>query len=35
MGEGLAHPQRVVGFHFFNPVAVMPLRCQLDDLQAC
>jgi 3-hydroxyacyl-CoA dehydrogenase/enoyl-CoA hydratase/carnithine racemase len=25
MGEGLAHPQRVVGFHFFNPVAVMPL----------
>jgi 3-hydroxyacyl-CoA dehydrogenase/enoyl-CoA hydratase/carnithine racemase len=25
MGEGLAHPERVVGFHFFNPVAVMPL----------
>ena len=22
---GLAHPERVVGFHFFNPVAVMPL----------
>lgn len=21
----LAHPERVVGFHFFNPVAVMPL----------
>lgn len=25
MGEGLKHPERVVGFHFFNPVAVMPL----------
>jgi len=25
MSEGLAHPERVVGFHFFNPVAVMPL----------
>ena len=25
MGEGLVHPERVVGFHFFNPVAVMPL----------
>lgn len=25
MAEGLAHPERVVGFHFFNPVAVMPL----------
>lgn len=25
MAEGLAHPQRVVGLHFFNPVAVMPL----------
>ena len=25
MGEGLSHPERVVGFHFFNPVAVMPL----------
>ncbi|SDK96459.1 3-hydroxyacyl-CoA dehydrogenase [Nonomuraea maritima] len=25
MGEGLAHPERLVGFHFFNPVAVMPL----------
>jgi 3-hydroxyacyl-CoA dehydrogenase/enoyl-CoA hydratase/carnithine racemase len=25
MGEGLQHPERVVGFHFFNPVAVMPL----------
>jgi 3-hydroxyacyl-CoA dehydrogenase/enoyl-CoA hydratase/carnithine racemase len=22
---GLAHPERVVGLHFFNPVAVMPL----------
>ena len=25
MGTDLAHPERVVGFHFFNPVAVMPL----------
>lgn len=25
MAEGLTHPERVVGFHFFNPVAVMPL----------
>ena len=25
MAAGLAHPERVVGFHFFNPVAVMPL----------
>jgi len=25
MREGLEHPERVVGFHFFNPVAVMPL----------
>ena len=25
MSEGLSHPERVVGFHFFNPVAVMPL----------
>jgi 3-hydroxyacyl-CoA dehydrogenase/enoyl-CoA hydratase/carnithine racemase len=25
MGEGLAHPERVVGLHFFNPVAVLPL----------
>src|SRR6185503_19868721 len=25
MAEGLAHPGRVVGFHFFNPVAVMPV----------
>jgi len=25
MTEGLANPERVVGFHFFNPVAVMPL----------
>jgi 3-hydroxyacyl-CoA dehydrogenase/enoyl-CoA hydratase/carnithine racemase len=25
MAEGLANPERVVGFHFFNPVAVMPL----------
>ena len=25
MAQGLAHPERVVGFHFFNPVAVLPL----------
>lgn len=25
MAEGCAHPERVVGFHFFNPVAVLPL----------
>src|SRR5699024_4971893 len=25
MAEDLAHPQRVVGLHFFNPVAKMPL----------
>ncbi|MEV0631249.1 3-hydroxyacyl-CoA dehydrogenase NAD-binding domain-containing protein [Nonomuraea wenchangensis] len=25
MGADLAHPERLVGFHFFNPVAVMPL----------
>ncbi len=25
MAEVLTHPERVVGFHFFNPVAVMPL----------
>ncbi|WP_077488596.1 3-hydroxyacyl-CoA dehydrogenase NAD-binding domain-containing protein [Sinomonas mesophila] len=25
MADGLAHPERVVGFHFFNPVAAMPL----------
>ena len=25
MAAGLQHPERVVGFHFFNPVAVMPL----------
>jgi 3-hydroxyacyl-CoA dehydrogenase/enoyl-CoA hydratase/carnithine racemase len=25
MASRLAHPERVVGFHFFNPVAVMPL----------
>ncbi|HSF27019.1 MAG TPA: 3-hydroxyacyl-CoA dehydrogenase NAD-binding domain-containing protein, partial [Actinomycetes bacterium] len=24
MAAGLAHPERVVGLHFFNPVAVMP-----------
>jgi len=24
-GAGLAHPERLVGLHFFNPVAVMPL----------
>ena len=35
MSAGLAHPERVVGFHFFNPVAVMPLleiaRAELTD----
>ncbi|MBI1352615.1 MAG: 3-hydroxyacyl-CoA dehydrogenase [Actinomycetales bacterium] len=25
MAERLQHPERVVGFHFFNPVAAMPL----------
>ena len=25
MAEGLAHPGRVVGLHFFNPVAILPL----------
>ncbi len=25
IGANLAHPERLVGFHFFNPVAVMPL----------
>ncbi len=25
MAEHLEHPERVVGFHFFNPVSVMPL----------
>lgn len=25
IGSGLRHPERLVGFHFFNPVAVMPL----------
>ena len=25
MAEDLSHPERVVGFHFFNPVDVMPL----------
>lgn len=25
IGEKLEHPERLVGFHFFNPVAVMPL----------
>jgi 3-hydroxyacyl-CoA dehydrogenase/enoyl-CoA hydratase/carnithine racemase len=25
MAEGLNHPERVVGLHFFNPVAVLPL----------
>ena len=24
MAAGLAHPERVVGFHFFNPVALLP-----------
>ena len=25
MAQGLTNPERVIGFHFFNPVAVMPL----------
>lgn len=25
MASGLKHPERLVGFHFFNPVAVLPL----------
>jgi 3-hydroxyacyl-CoA dehydrogenase/enoyl-CoA hydratase/carnithine racemase len=25
MGSGLEHPERLVGMHFFNPVAVLPL----------
>jgi 3-hydroxyacyl-CoA dehydrogenase len=25
MADDLAHPERVLGFHFFNPVAVLPL----------
>lgn len=25
MASGLKHPERVVGFHFFNPVAILPL----------
>ncbi len=25
MSDGLANPERVIGFHFFNPVAIMPL----------
>lgn len=25
MGVGLDHPERVVGLHFFNPVAILPL----------
>ncbi len=25
MGAGLEHPERLVGLHFFNPVAVLPL----------
>ncbi|CAB5239072.1 unannotated protein [freshwater metagenome] len=25
MSEGLDNPERVIGFHFFNPVAIMPL----------
>jgi 3-hydroxyacyl-CoA dehydrogenase len=25
MAEGLEHPERLIGMHFFNPVALMPL----------
>jgi 3-hydroxyacyl-CoA dehydrogenase/enoyl-CoA hydratase/carnithine racemase len=35
MASGLEHPERVVGFHFFNPVAILPLleiaRAQMSD----
>ena len=35
MASGLEHPERVAGFHFFNPVAMMPLvevvRCAATD----
>ena len=35
MASGLAHPERVAGFHLFNPVAMMPLvevvRCAATD----
>ncbi|MEU2557643.1 3-hydroxyacyl-CoA dehydrogenase NAD-binding domain-containing protein, partial [Streptomyces sp. NPDC013313] len=24
MASKLKHPERVVGFHFFNPVAILP-----------
>ncbi len=38
MAADLAHPERVVGFHFFNPVAVLPLvevvRAEKTDDQA-
>ena len=37
MGAGLEHPERLVGLHFFNPVAVLPLlevvrTAQTDDV---
>jgi 3-hydroxyacyl-CoA dehydrogenase len=35
MASGLEHPERVVGFHFFNPVAILPLleiaRAEMSD----
>lgn len=37
IGAKLAHPERLVGFHFFNPVAVLPLvevvRAPATDMQ--
>ena len=39
MSQGLEHPERLVGFHFFNPVAVMPLleivRTEATDEATC
>ena len=38
LAAGLAHPERLVGLHFFNPVAVLPLveviRCEDTDQEA-
>ena len=34
IGGGSAHPERVVGLHFFNPAAVMPLVEVITDVHA-